>query len=703
MDAAKPIALTQQQDVIANHKDGPMIVLAGAGSGKTATLIARTGRLMDQGIHARNILITTFSRKAATEIKARLSSQFGMNGEDVRVDTFHGLGYRFMQDYKEHFGLTADQNWAIMTSNDQQRTLNEIAKEFAEGADLEFKSIRKELKESQNLWSLMKQDCRCPANVSDALIELDKARAAKKGVSPNSERVTLPERIVAQALVGYEEAKREGGYLDFDDLLLLPTRCLVKYPKIAEGLSYQHTHMMIDESQDTNLVQYMMVRQIGQHHKNVVMVGDDDQSIYRWRGAKVANLRRFIKEFEAPTVRLEQNFRSHANIVDSASSLIKHNQKRLPKSPFSVTQSDEKPEVRVSDTDRAMALNLAEQVKSMQAQGIPLNDIALLYRTNRMTTVLEPAFKQAGIPYSVVGGMSFYERAEIQAVTACARIVWKHDDWQALKSLQPYIDGLGKKGLSDTIDRLKNDNMNILSFMLHEAPQQYGKGGIRLNEFVKGVFNNSIMNSVDKNQYQIAQSLVQWTKDGPMKLLDREKDDVLRVRRSDNLDQLLHEIRQSDPADFFEYMMEAPISDYVASQEDIDRVTMSTIHRSKGLEWPHVSIVGFSDGLMPFDPDRLQGRTAKKPEAPANDEDDDGGRPEEERCLAYVAATRSMQTLTLHHANMYHFPGSEPVCLDLSPFVKEMELTLVPGTQAMLHDDDNFHDDADFLDDLVMR
>lgn len=676
--------LTPQQEKIAEHKDGPLIVLAGAGSGKTATLVARTGRLIDKGVYPRNILSLTFSRKAATEIKKRLADQYGMNGEDVRVDTFHGMGYRFMQDYKDLFGLTPDQNWAILNENDQRRLMNEVSKEIAEAANIEFKELRKELKEGANLWSLMKQDCRCPGNVSDALIELDKMRAAKNGTSPNAEQVSLKERIVAQSLIKYEEEKRANGYLDFDDLLLLPARAMVKHPKIAEGLSFQHTHIMIDESQDTNLVQYLMMRQIGQHHNNVVMVGDDDQSIYRWRGAKVANLRRFIKDFEAPVARLEQNFRSHANIVNSASSLIQNNQKRLPKNPFSATETGEKPSVEVSDTDRSMALNMVDRVKTMHEQGTPLNDIAILYRTNRMTTVLEPAFKQAGIPYSVVGGMSFYERAEIQAVCACARIVWKNDDWQALKSLQPYIDGLGKKGMADTIERLKNDDMNILSFMLHEAPQQYGKGGIRLQEFIQGVFQNSIIDSVDLDQSQIAARLIQWMKDGPMKILDREKDDVLRVRRSANLDQLIHEIQQARPKDFFEYMMEAPLSDYLASQDGTDRVTLSTVHRSKGLEWPHVMIAGFSEGLMPFEPGRLQGRTPFK--QAQSDDDDDGGRPEEERCLAYVAATRAMDSLHLYHANRYHFPGSDPVCLDLSPYAHEMQIELSPSVLAAIEE-----------------
>lgn len=667
------VNLTAQQEKIANHIDGPMIVLAGAGSGKTATLIKRTGRLLDAKIMPRSILLMTFSRKAAKEIKLRLARDLGFDGEDVLVDTFHGFGYRFMRQYKDMFGLTEDREWVILTENEQTRMRNEIGKGLAEDSNVDPKEVRKAIKNGFGLWSLMKQSGICPGNVSDALMELEKARCRKTGDTPNHEKVSLMDRITAQTLVQYEKDKRSGGYLDYDDLLLLPARALKKFPEVAKGLAMQHQFIMVDESQDTNAVQYWMTKAIAEQHGNLVMVGDDDQGIYTWRGARVANLRRFIEDFKAPITKLEQNFRSHSNIVSSANRLIRHNRARLAKQPFSENQHGALPLVKVAQRDREMADQIVDQIVDLQSKGAPLNDIAILYRTNRMTTILEPALKQARIPYTVVGGMSFYERSEIQAACACVRIAMKFDDWMALKSLQPYIDGLGTKGLNDTIKRLQENNVNMIGLALHEAPQQFGKGGIRLKDFLMGIIMHTHNGSDGMSQVELVRRLVQWMKDGPMKVLDREKDDVVRVKRSENLDLLIEEIRQANPPCFMEYLMEGPISDHVEGSEDEDKVTLSTIHRSKGLEWPHVVIAGMSDGLMPLDSGKMSGRPAAKE---ADDPDDDGGKPEEERRLAYVAATRAATSLTLYHADLYQFPGSEPVVTDPSPFIKEMGLEI---------------------------
>jgi len=671
------VSLTQQQEKIANHVDGALIVLAGAGSGKTATLVQRVGRLIDQNINPRSIMLVTFSRKAAKEIKVRLSKAFGFDGEDVVVDTFHGFGFRFLRQYKDMFGLKEDQDWVILTENEQRRFMNDIGKPLADKANVEAKELRKKLKEDFSLWSLMKQSGVCPGNVSDALMALEKARCAKSGATPNHERVSMLDRLAAQTLVQYEKDKRSGGYLDFDDLLLLPTRALKKYPEVAKGLAMQHRYMMVDESQDTNAVQYWMTKAIAEHHGNLVMVGDDDQGIYTWRGARVANLRRFIEDFKAPVAKLEENFRSHSKIVTTAGNLIKHNRSRLAKKPFSAKDQGTLPEVRVSERDRDMAQSIVDQISELRAQGAEYNDIAILYRTNRMTTILEPALKQAHIPYSVVGGMSFYERQEIQAATACIRIANKWDDWMALRSLQPYIDGIGKKGINDTIKSLHEYNENLLTLAIHEAPQQFGKAGIRLQAFLVEVFANTHGNADNMTQPELARRLVQWMKDGPMKILDREKDDVVRVKRSDNLDLLVDEIDRAKPDCFMEYLMEGPISDFVEASDDEDRVTLSTIHRSKGLEWPHVIIAGMSDGLMPLDSAKMNGRpSATSPSKDQADPDDDGGKPEEERRLAYVAATRAAETLTMHHADLYHFPGGEPVVVDPSPYIAEMGLQL---------------------------
>ncbi|MGX1201233.1 ATP-dependent helicase [Marinobacter sp. MBR-105] len=702
MSEKKPVVLTPDQYKVATHIDGPLIVLAGAGSGKTATMVERTDHLIQQNIPPTTILLVTFSRKAATELGNRISARSGWEGEGVVVDTFHSFGYRFLRNNKELFGLSEDQHWAILGENDQRRMLNELAKPLLDEQNIDARKFRKYLLQKFSDWSLLKQDGKRPGNRHDTMKALAEVHQKKTG--DHQIKLQPWDHIVAEVLQAYEQEKHKGAYLDYDDLLLHTLQALVKYPAVAESLAQQFRYIMVDESQDTNLVQYMIIRQIGKHHKNVVMVGDDDQSIYRWRGARVANLRRFIKDFGARTTRLEENFRSYSGIVEGAKRLIAHNQARLPKNPYSKIATGDRPELRAFYTDREMANDIVEQVKRKHDAGVPLKDMAVLYRTNRMTQILEPALKRAGIPYSVVGGMSFYERAEIQAVQACARIAWKHDDWQALKNLEPYIDGVGKKGLSDAIEKLKDDGMNLLEFMLHESPQQYGKAGIRLREFVEGV----ILNSLAKyglegfTQADIAEHLIQWMKDGPMKILDREKDDVLRERREQNLEQLLHEIAQAKPENFFLYMMEAPLSDYVASKDDQDHLTLSTIHRSKGLEWPHVLIAGFSDGLMPFEPEKLRSGVPGS-STQAEDDSEDGGRPEEERSLCYVAMTRAMENVSFYHANYYSFPGSEPAALELSRYSDEIGLDISPQAAEVLSAYDEPADDASVSTSLFGR
>lgn len=691
---AKPkssVSLTVEQDKIANHRFGPMIVLAGAGSGKTATLCSRTGRLLDSGVTPSSILFLTFSRKAATEIKNRQANLFGQDGADVRVDTFHGFGYRFLELYKDLFGIAESSRWGILNESDQKRMLSEIGKDHCDKNDVEFKKFRKFLSEKYGFWSGMKQEGKCPKNRSDAIKFLAEFQQKKTGEAQM--KVTQWDSLAAQTLVDYETDKRKGGYLDYDDLLLLPARALSKFPKIAEAIAAEYEYIMVDESQDTNLIQYLLVKTLGMHHGNVVMVGDDDQSIYGWRGAKVANLRRFMKDFSAPVQRLEENFRSHSGIVESARKLINHNQVRLPKQPFSNREDGVPPALDVSETDRDMARSIVNHVQGLQREGVPLADMAVLYRTNRMTQILEPALKQAGVPYSVVGGMSFYERAEIQAVVACVRMSTKLDDFHALRILQPYIDGVGKKGLSEIIENLKNEDKNLRDIALApgDSARRYGKAGLSVKKFCASVFvKTTIENSEEgRGPEESVKHLVQWMKDGPMKVLDREKDDVLRMKRDKSLDQLCFEIGNSGTDDWIEYLMEAPITDYVAEKADSDYLTLSTIHRSKGLEWPHVMISGFSDGIMPMD--RAALNPAAKPDNKRLAEDvDDGGKPEEERRTAYVAITRAAETCSVFHSCEYRFPGSESVRLNLSSYALEMGLSPKPEQRHLLDDDDGF-------------
>lgn len=702
MSEKRPVVLTPDQHKVATHIDGPLIVLAGAGSGKTATMVERTHCLIEENIPPSNILVMTFSRKAATELQNRISARSGWDGEGVTVDTFHSFGYRFLRNNKELFGMPEDKHWAILSENDQRRMLNELAKPVLEAQNIDAKKFRKYLSQKFSDWSLMKQDAKRPGNRHDALKALSEIHQRRTG----EQQVKLQawDYVAADILLAYEKEKYTGGYLDYDDLLLHTVKALVQYPAVAESLAQQFRYIMVDESQDTNLVQYLTIRQIGKHHKNVVMVGDDDQSIYRWRGARVANLKRFIQDFGAKTTRLEENFRSYSGIVEYAKRLIGHNQARLPKNPFSNISEGNLPELRAFHTDRDMAEDIVSKIRDKQSRGASLQDIAVLYRTNRMTQILEPALKRAGIPYTVVGGMSFYERAEIQAVLACVRVCVKTDDWHALMVLQPYLDGVGKKGLKELIDNLKDAKKNLLQLALTkgDGARQYGRAGLTVKKFMAGIFTNAILDNPGETEADKVAFLIQWMKDGPMKILDREKDEVLRNKREQNLDQLIHEIQESGTEIWMEYLMESPLIDYVAAKEQADCVTLSTIHRSKGLEWPHVVVAGFSDGLMPFEPAKLRGQPEIEAKA-TEEEAEDGGKPEEERSLCYVGMTRAMESVTFYHANLYRFPGSEPAALEMSRYADEIGLEISPDVAEVISVYDDEYEDTDVSSSIFSR
>lgn len=675
---AEQVRLTPDQQAIADHEYGAALVLAGAGSGKTATLIERAATLIERGAVPSDLLMLTFSRKAAREMKVRLRERLGSaDGDGIRVDTFHGFGFQFMRENKAVFGLEEDERWAILSESDQKRLLTELSNDAANEHGVDSKKLRKALTRMFTTWSKLKQDGVCPSDPGKALERIQQQQAADSDRGgPEMGQPGVMDTINARTLVEYEKRKRTERYLDFDDLLLHPARAMHKDFELSYEISQYHPFIMVDESQDTNRIQYVMVRQIGQHHGNVVMVGDDDQSIYGFRGARVANVKRFANDFNATILRLERNFRSHPGIVESANQLIQNNNARLPKKPYSEKPPGEPPVLNMANTDREMANNITRYIERCIDEGASYSDIAILYRTNRMAQVLEPSLKRNGVPYTVVGGMSFFERSEIQAVINCVRLVEKPDDWQALKGLQPYIDRVGYKGMNELITALKDADMDLaqLAFGTEAQAREKGKSGPRIHEFMNELMAHTLMNTADKSSEQLTRRLIEWVKDGPMQLLEREKDEALRRKRHQNLEQLVEEVATSGTNDFMDYLLQTPISDYQADEHK-EVVTLSTIHRSKGLEFPHVVVAGMSDGLIPYDPSAIRGEGTSLNEGDGQD-DDDGGRPEEERRLAYVACTRGQESVHLACAREYRFPGSDPVVLKPSRYVQEMGVSV---------------------------
>lgn len=678
--------LTPQQEAIASHRDGALLVLAGAGSGKTATLIERVGRLIEYGMDPRKIMLTTFSVKAADEISNRLEARFGHDGSEVEVSNFHRWGLNFLRKYQDLFGLPEGASWGVLDDSDQKRMLAELGKAACQQQNQEYKKFRGHLLEKFGYWSLLKQSAVQPRSRQKALEALAKMEAHQTGKKPQA--ATLWDQMAAQILIDYENEKYEAAYLDFDDMLLKPAQALYKYPEIAKGLAREHMDIMVDEAQDTNRVQYAMIKAVAQHHGRLTFVGDDDQTIYGWRGARPQNIRDFIKDFNAPIKRLEQNFRSHPGIVDAAGRLITHNKSRLPKNPFSKNTKGAAPILATHYEDREMSAAIVERIQSLQSEGVPLGDIAILYRTNRMTQLLEPAIKQAGIPYTVVGGMSFYERQEIKAARAVATLGQKPMDFVQLRNLQPYMDGVGMAGLNQYIEAMEENELTCLDVAMipGDGALHYGKRGLQIQEFLRQLYVMHL-DIVDEDMYpgQAARYMVDWMINGPMKILEREKDDVQRLRREENLERLCHEVKQNAPDDWIAYMIDAPISDYMLTDDKAETLTLSTVHRSKGLEWPHVIVAGFSEGLMPLDRDRMNGKPAKRLEdLPPDDRARALSQQEEERRLIYVALTRGAESVWLGHANEVRFAGSEPMLLNVSPAAKEMGMELTPHNKQVL-------------------
>nr|WP_258190090.1 ATP-dependent helicase [Stutzerimonas stutzeri] len=391
-------------------------------------------------------------------------------------------------------------------------------------------------------------------------------------------------------------------------------------------------------------------------------------------------------------MRLEQNYRSTQAIVESAGDLIKHNQDRLAKSPFSKGEMGEKPCLLLSNDHRTMADEIASSIAQALADGKPASEFAVLYRTNRMAMLLEQGLRRYKVPYHVVGGMSLFDRSEVVAVTSALRLASNPNDVYALKSLQPYIDGFGEASCYALCDWLNDELGASLNELPEQIPNLPQRGLAAFRSFYEDLRTEIVI-------CENAPEFVSWVIEGPMAVLEREKDDQIRDRKAQHLEALgkdidleLGERLTLEPELTWRgLMLEVALRDARQSEATKDQVTLSTVHRSKGLEWDWVYIAGFSEGLMPLD-----SRTELE------DGDAACGHMEEERRLAYVGLTRARQACYLHHSDSYGFPGSrEDRVYEPSRFIEEMGLVLYrPSVVDQLNEADSF-DFEEFKSDFL--
>lgn len=650
----------QQQAAVDHPVDQSLLVMAGAGSGKTTVIANRVMRLLKAYSGSdKSVLMVTFSNKAAKEMKERVKRLGGNEG--VMFHTFHSFGLSLMRDRPDVYGLSDD--FSILNETDMTRSIRHIARQKGLPATKDMEpDDRKRLNPVKWLgtWSLARQAGYNVENEDNREALFDRLKSAH-GLSGEETQLAY------SSLLFYESVKRNTSSVDFDDLLYMPLFQLAKNDEYRKSVQVTIGSIVCDETQDSNRIQTELIRYLAQGHCAVTCVGDDDQSIYGWRGAEVTNLKRFVSYFKADQLRLEQNYRSTQSIVNSASSLIENNQTRLPKTPFSMGDVGTTPCLEQYDDSYAMSDALAVRLSRALEAGERPDSFAVLYRTNRMALLLEQSLRRFNVPYEVVGGMSLFDRAEVTAVTSALRLASNPRDTYALKNMTPFIDGFGYASCYALCEWIEeNDDAT-----LYGLPEQMVGVPAKAMEAIKSLMSEL---SIEALTCDDPMEFVEWVSYGMLRVVDREKDDELKSRKEDHLVMMAKDISaevaervgDGERVNWRTVMLEVALRDVRQTESDLGSVTLSTVHRSKGLEWDKVIVAGASNGLMPMDS--------------RNGDDEEAGfvHYEEERRIAYVALTRARYECVFLHADKYSFMGSEDSdkVYEPSSFLAEMGVTV---------------------------
>ena len=637
---------TQLEPVL--HRDGPLMVIAGAGSGKTRVLTYRIAHLMQQGVDAFSILALTFTNKASREMKARIAELVG-DGEakNLWMGTFHSVFARILRQEADKLGFPRD--FTIYDTQDSNRLIASIIKEMSLDKDIyKFKQIRNRISSFKNSLITVKAYHNNP--------DLQEADSM-------SRRPRLGE-IYKE----YVERCFKAGAMDFDDLLLKTNELLNIHPQVLAKYQDRFRYILVDEYQDTNHSQYLIVRALSDKFQNICVVGDDAQSIYGFRGANINNILNFQKDYQdVKLYRLEQNYRSTKNIVNAANSIISHNKNKIEKVVWTGNEEGSKIKVQRCITDADEGREVASQIFEFKMQEQRQNkEFAILYRTNAQSRAIEDALRKRDIPYRIYGGLSFYQRKEIKDLLAYLRLIINPKDEESLKRVINYpARGIGQATLDKLIIGAKNH-----SFSLFETLQNASELNLSLNSgtlkklegFVNLILSLQIENQ-KSNAFEIAEIV---TKKSGL-VLELKKDGTPEgVSKVENIEELLNGIRdfvegQREIADatgnLSEFLEDVALAtDFDNEKEsDLDCVYLMTIHLSKGLEFPVVFIVGLEEDLFPSAMS-LSSRSEL----------------EEERRLFYVAMTRAEQKAVLTYT-LSRYRWGKLVDAEPSRFIEEID------------------------------
>jgi superfamily I DNA/RNA helicase len=623
--------LNEPQRLAVTSTTGPLLILAGAGTGKTRVITARAAYLIAEGVNPENILAVTFTNKAATEMRERLATMIEPDkAKKVTMSTFHSLCVRNLRAGIDRLGYK--NTFTIYDEGDQLGLIKKIITRTAA------------------------RDEKLDPNQARNLI----SKAKNNGWSAPADERTLLSAVFAR----YQADLKTLNAVDFDDLLLLSVKLLSEHAEVQQKWQHRFKYLMVDEFQDTNRLQLELVTLLADSNKNVAVVGDDDQSIYGWRGAEVANILEFESHFPNPVViKLEQNYRSTNAILGTANSLIKNNPRRRPKALWSANEGGEKVRLIQASNDREEAEFVTEDIQRKSfAEGLPWEAFAVLYRMNAQSRLLEENLRRLQIPYRLVGGKSFFDRREVKDVLAYFSVlVNPEDDSNLLRIINTPARGISAGTVEQATAWSARHKCSVWTALrsdefLKELPSRtVGK----ITEFVTLVDNyETKLNEPLTDHQAVARELIKevnYLED--MKRSCKTPDDAMK--REENVTQLLQDLatfQGRSVAGLQGFLDEVMLDKNREEEQDVETkkgVLLITLHAAKGLEFPHVYLVGLEEGVLPHDRSRVEGTL------------------DEERRLLYVGITRAMKTLTMTYCRDRMKYGSIAPCHP-SSFIKEL-------------------------------
>lgn len=643
--------LNKEQKEAVKHTDGPLLIMAGAGSGKTRVLTHRMAYLLhEKGVAPRNILAITFTNKAAREMKDRVSKLVGQEAEYMWVSTFHSMCVRILRRDIDRIGY--NQNFSILDSGDQLSVVKQVLK------NLNIDPKKFDPRAMLGRISSLKNELITPEKF-------------------NEQVGNFYDRQVAHVYEGYQKVLRKNHSMDFDDLIMETIHLFQRVPEVLQYYQRRFQYIHVDEYQDTNHAQYYLVKQLASRYQNLCVVGDSDQSIYRWRGADISNILSFEKDYPAArTILLEQNYRSTKSILDAANKVIENNSGRKPKNLWTENPSGKNIQYFRGSTEQEEALFVMQTIKQLtQEENYQPNDIAILYRTNAQSRAIEDAFVKSGMPYQMVGGQKFYERKEIKDMIAYLRLITNPDDDLSFER----VVNEPKRGIGKTsVERLQMYATEH-DISLFQATKEVDFTGVTKRAAnALADFANLIQTLHQQQEFLTATDMVEevLTRSGYEEMLLNERS-IEAQSRLENLEEFKTVTRdfeaKNDDKTLIAFLTDlALIADIdQVDEEDPDhstKVTLMTLHAAKGLEFPVVFLIGMEENVFPHSRSMM-----------------DDEEMEEERRLAYVGITRAEQLLYITHAQMRTLYGRTNMN-PISRFINEIPDGLIDGMEEAKKD-----------------